>query len=311
MKAAQINKYGGSDVIEIKEVQKPQLKAGQILVEVYAASLNPFDRMLREGHVQKYLPLQFPITLGGDFSGIVTEVYSGVTEFKAGDEVYGQAVVVNGGSGSFAQFVGANVKNTALKPKTIDQVGAASLPLVGTSALQALEEHINIQTGQKILIQGGSGGIGSLAIQIAKLHGAYVATTVSEKSKEFVKKLGADEVIDYQAQDFSQVLADFDAVFDTTKGEEINKSIKVLKKAGKLVSMIGQAAGELIKASGITAITQRTIADTVKLNRLAELVDSGKIKPQVDKTFTLVEIKEAFDYLEKDHPIGKVVLKIK
>lgn len=311
MKAAQINKYGGSEVIEINEdAEKPSLKQGQVLVEVHAASLNPVDSKLRAGFLKEMVSLTFPVTLGGDFSGTVVEVGEDVFDFNVGDGVFGQAIVLNGGSGTLAQFVATNAANTALKPKSLDYTKSASLPLAGTSAIQGVEEHIKVSEGQKILIHGGAGGIGSLAIQIAKLHGAYVATTTSYETEEFVKNLGADEVIDFKSQDFSEILKDFDGVFDTVGKDVTNKSFKVLKKGGILVSMLGAPDPELAKQLEATAIGQGTVTDTQKLNRLTELIDIGKLKPQVDKVFSLEQIRQAFDYLEKEHPKGKVVISI-
>lgn len=312
MKAVQINKYGDSSVMEVTgSAQTPELKTGQVLVEVNAASLNPVDKAVREGYMQKMLPLSFPFTLGGDFAGKVSEVGEGVTEFKLGDEIYGQAIPLNGGSGSMAEFVAANSANTALKPKSVNFEEAGALPLVGASALQALEENIKLQKDQKILIHGGAGGIGHIAIQLAKSMGAYVATTVQTKDAEFVKSLGADEVIDYKTQDFTDTLKDFDAVFDTAGGENSDKSFQVLKKGGIIVSMVGQPNQELAQKYEVTAIGMGTQTDTVHLNRLTELVDSGKIKVHVDKVFPLEKVQEAFKYQEETHPQGKVVLKIK
>lgn len=248
--------------------------------------------------------------MGGDFAGIVAEIGEGVTNVKIGDEVYGYAGVFLGGSGSLAEYSSASVDKVSKKPKSIDMASAASLPLAGASAIQAIEEHIKIRKGQKILIHGGSGGIGSLAIQLAKLHEAYVATTVSTSNIELAKKLGADEVIDYKTNDFTSIIKDYDAVL-VAAAEELNKSYKVVKKGGILVSIVGTMDENLAKELGITAITQMTQTSTSQLKRLGELVDSGKLKPLIDKTFTFNDAKEAFDYFEQKHPRGKVVIKIK
>lgn len=310
MRASQIQDYGGSEIIEIKEVEKPSLKPGQVLVEVKAASLNPVDYKIRSGMLKQWMPVNFPATLGGDFSGVITEISEGVSEFKIGDEVFGSSLVLNGGSGALAEFTVSNVNNMALKPKSIDFIAAASLPLVGASALQAIEEHLSVKKGQKILVHGGVGGIGSIAIQLAKMHGAYVATTAKKADLEYVKNLGADLVIDYKSEDFSETLEEYDGVFDTVGGQTSAKSFKVLKKGGVLVSMLGQPDESLAKQFGATAIGQNTQTTNEKLKHLAELVDSGKIKPQVDKVFPLEQVKEAFDYLEKVHPRGKVVVSL-
>lgn len=308
MKEAQYNSYGGSEVIVVREGEKPVLKDGQVLIKVYAASINPIDWKVRLGYMKDMKPLTFPVTIGGDFSGLVTDVAEGVTDFKSGDEVYGNSIVLSGGSGSFAEFTAANVARTSLKPKSIDHVQAASLPLVGASAIQALEEHIKLAKGHKIFISGGSGGIGSIAIQLAKYLGAYVATTSSLENKEYVKQLGADEVIDYKTEKFQDRLSNFDAVFDTVGGETLNESCKVLKKGGILVSMAGKPNDDLIRQHEITATSQSTKVSSAQLTRLTELVDLGVIKPQVDKVFPLSESKEAFAYQETSHPRGKVVV---
>ena len=295
MKAVQIREYGGSEVVEVKDIAEPALKEGQILVKVHAASINPFDTKIRSGIYKDSIPLNLPYTPGGDFSGVILSLGEGVTEFEVGDEVFGSAQVASGGSGAFAQISAANVKNSALKPKSIDHIQAASLPLVGSSAVQALEEHIKLQKGQKILIHGGAGGIGSIAIQLAKHIGAVVATTISTDDKEFVKSLGADQVIDYKSEKFEDILKDFDAVFDTVGGESSDKSFKVLKKGGVLVSMVGKPNEDLAKEFEVTAIGQGTHTNREYLTRLSELVDKGVIKPQVDKVFPLDQTKEAFD----------------
>ncbi|MBI2641015.1 NADP-dependent oxidoreductase [Candidatus Roizmanbacteria bacterium] len=312
MKAVQINNYGGYDVLEVKEnVTQPRVGEGQVLVEVRGVSINPFDWKVRRGFYKENMPLQFPVTVGGDFAGVVAEVGKGVSDFNRGDEVYGSSNVFNGGSGSFAEFTTSNARNTALKPKNVNFVEAAALPLVGSSAVQALEEHIKLQKGQKILIHGGAGGIGHMAVQIAKAHGAFVATTVSADDKEFVKRLGTDQAIDYKSEKFEELLKDFDAVFDTVGGETTQRSFQVLRKGGTLVSMLGQPDKKLSEQYGATGIGQGTQTNAQHLSRLAELVDSGKVKVHIDKIFTLDEVREAFKHQEEGHPRGKVVLKIK
>lgn len=315
----------------VDDIAKASASSGQVLVEVYAASINPFDWKVREGYVKDFIKLQFPATVGGDFAGVVVDLGENVSGIEVGDEVYGQAPVFAGGTGAFAEFLAASVGKIAKKPKKINFIEAASLPLVGISALQALETHIKLKNGpssassfakatddkkasegkQKILIHGGAGGIGSIAVQLAKALGAYVVTTVSGDDKEYVEGLGADEVIDYGTEAFEETLSNFDAVFDMVGGETSDKSFKVLKKGGILVSMAGQPSEDLAKKYGIVAIGQNTEGNTERLNRLAELVDEGKIKPQVDKVFSLDRVKDAFKHLEKGHPRGKVVLKIK
>jgi NADPH:quinone reductase-like Zn-dependent oxidoreductase len=312
MKAAQISKYGGSEVLEInKNAPKPALSAGRVLVEVYAAGVNPVDWKIRQGYMAKMASLQFPATLGGDFSGVLQEVGAGVSNFKKGDEVYGRDGLPGSGTGSFAEFISVDAKVMARKPKNVNHVEAAALPLTGVSALQALSEYIGVSKGKKILIHGGAGGIGTVAIQLAKHLGAYVATTASDKDMAYVKELGADEVIDYKKQSFEDAIHDYDAVYDTVGGETYTRSYRVLKKGGIIVSMLEQPNSELMKRHGVKAIGQFTQANSERLAKLADLVEKGNIKVHVDKTFPLEKAREALDYQQQGKARGKVVIKIK
>ncbi len=312
MNAAQINKYGGNEVVEInKNAQRPSVAKGKILVEVHAAGLNPVDWKIREGHFQQMAPLKFPVTLGGDFSGVVVDLGEGVSGFKKGDEVYGSTIILGGGSGSFAEFALANAKAVANKPKKASYVEAAALPLAGVSALQALLDHMDLNKGQKILIHGGAGGIGTFAIQIARHLGAYIATTVGKKDIQHTKGLGADEVIDYKDQAFEEMLKDFDAVFDTVGGQTYEMSFRVIKKGGIIVSMLEQPNKELMDQYGVKAIGQFTQITSDRLSKLAELVDKGVIRLHIDKTFPLDQAGEALQYLQTGHPRGKVVVEVK
>lgn len=258
-------------------------------------------------------PIQFPATLGMDFSGIIEkvgedDVFS--SDLKQGDEVYGQAGVLMGGSGAFAEMALAKADTIAHKPRTLDHEQAAGLPLVGVSAWQALVETIGLTKGQKILIHGGAGGIGSIAILLAKHLGAYVATTVSTNDKQFVKEeLGADEAIDYKTQTFEDILPhDYDAVFDTVGGEIFTRSFKVLKRGGIIVSMLEQPNQGLMDQSGAKAVYQFTQVNRERLTRLAEWVDQNNIRVNVERMFPLDEARTALDYQRDVHPRGKIVL---
>lgn len=310
MKAAQISNYGGPEVMRINDVDKPTPTEGQVLVEVYAAAVNPFDVKVREGLVRDMAEPPFPATLGGDVTGTVAEVGAGVIGFKPGQAVYGQANAL-GGQGSFAEFTTVKASQLAAKPNSLDFTQSAASPLVGCSAYQALVDHINLQPGQKILIDGGAGGIGSIAIQLAKHLGAQVAATVSSDQLNFVKNLGADEVIDYQNQDFSKLLKDYDAVYDTVGGDTNRKSYKVLKPGGILVSMVAQADDELVKKYGVRYVSQFTRTTTERLTKLAELIDAGAIKVQIDKVFPLEEAAQALEYQKTGRPRGKVIIQVK
>ncbi|HSW99469.1 MAG TPA: NADP-dependent oxidoreductase [Patescibacteria group bacterium] len=311
MKAAQISEYGDASVIKVTEVERPTPKDGQVVVEVYASSLNPFDSAVRSGYVQQNMPLKLPVTIGGDISGVVTEVGAGAEGFSVGDKVYGQANVVAGNSGAFAEYAATAAAQVAKAPSNLSFTEIASLPLVGVSALQALTQHINLRSGQKIFINGGAGGIGQVAIQMAKHIGAHIATTATGEEMDAVKALGADEIIDYKTQDFAEILSDYDAVFDTVGGELFTKTLSTLKQGGIAVSMAGQADEAKVKELGVTAISQFTHVTTDALNQLRELIESGVVKPNIGKVFSLEEIQEAFTARETGSVKGKVVLEIK
>jgi alcohol dehydrogenase len=314
MKSVQINEYGGSEIIKVNQSSsEPTVSTGKVLVTIKAAGVNPADWKIREGYFQQMAPLQFPSTLGMDFSGVIKQVGVGVSssDFKQGDEVYGQAGVINGGSGAFAEMALAKIENIAHKPKRLSHNEAAALPLVGVAAWWALKDDIGLSEGQKILIHGGAGGIGSIAIQIAKNLGAYVATTVSTNDKQFVQDLGADIVIDYMNQTFEDLLHDYDAVFDTVGGDTYRRSFKVPRKGGIIVSMLEQPHSELMNQYGIRAVFRFAQANRERLTRLAQSMDENdNIRINVERTFSLEQAGGALDYQKDEHPRGKVVLVI-
>lgn len=311
MKAAQIEEYGDASVVRINEITVPTVEPGKVLVEVHASSINPFDTTVREGYMKENIPLDLPVTLGGDIAGVVTEVGENVTGVAPGDKVYGQANVVAGNSGAFAEFALTSAGQLAKMPNNLDFQQAASLPLVGVSAWQALTQHIQLQAGQKVFIHGGAGGIGSIAIQIAKHLGAFVAVSATGDGIGFVKQLGADQVIDHQADDFTKVLSDFDAVFDTTPGQEFTKSLVILKPGGIAVSMLSEADAAAAEKHGVTAITQSTKVTTEALDALRNLIEGGIVTSQVDKVLPLEQIQEAFRARESGNVRGKVVVSIR
>jgi alcohol dehydrogenase len=294
--------------------------AGKVLVSIKFAGINPIDWKIREGYMEQSINLQFPLTLGMDFSGAIKQVGEGKEvgqkqgiewEFKQGDEVYGQASVTSGGSGAFAELAITNIESIAHAPKSLSQEEAAALPLVGVSAWQALVENMNLSNGQKILIHGGAGGIGSIAIQLAKNLGAYVATTASSDDKEFVQALGADKIIDYKTEKFEDLIKDYDRVYDTIGGETYKRSFKVLKRDdGIIVSMLEQPDLELIEEFKVKAVFQFTIVNRERLTQLAQWVDKNNIKVNVEKAFSLDEAAKALDYVKDVHPRGKVVFEI-
>jgi len=310
MKAAQLSSYGGKDALVVNiDVDKPVINENQVLVEVYSASANPFDYKLREGYLKDYVPLQFPATLGGDIAGKVVEVGASVNKIVIGDEVYGQANAV--GKGSFAEYAAVNADQLAKKPRSIDFNQAAALPLAAISAYQAIIETIKLTSGQKILIQGGAGGIGSFAIQFAKNVGAYIATTANKNDEANLKALRADLVIDYEKEDFTNLINEYDAVFDTVGGEVNQKSYQVLKEGGYLVSMVDQPNEDLVNKYKIKYTSLQTKVTTEKLDYLSNLINQNKINISIAKVFPLDEAPEALEYLKVSHPKGKVVIKIK
>ncbi|HEY2531729.1 MAG TPA: NADP-dependent oxidoreductase [Xanthobacteraceae bacterium] len=310
VKAARIHYYGGWEAVKIEEISLPKLRVAELLVRVHAAGVNPVDWKIRAGQLRQMMPLSLPFTLGCDFSGVVEELRPGVGNFKVGDEVYGQAPVFTGASGSFAEAVIIRTTGSiAPKPRNVDHTQAGALPLAGVSALQAITEHLRVSAGQTILIHGGAGGIGSMAIQLAKHLGARVVTTASADNMEYVRGLGADTVIDYQKEDFAEARG-VDAVFDTVGGETYARSYRVLKKGGRIVSMLEKPRRDLMTEFGVEAMAQRTQVTTDRLNTLAQLVDQGVLEVHVAETFSPEQAAAAISRMEKGSLRGKVVLRI-
>lgn len=311
MKAAQLTKYGGKESISVQDSKVPTIEPDQILVKVAAAGVNPFDVMVREGYARSMAELNFPATLGGDFAGTVKEIGENVEGFKVGDLVFGQAGALSG-NGSFAVCVPVKASQAAvIEPKpNANLVDYAALPLAAGSAYQALVTHIDLKPGQAILIHGGAGGIGSMAVQIAKVLGAKVIATAATDDLEFVKSLGADEAIDYQNDDFTAKVKDVDAVFDTAGGEANKKSYQVIKDDGSFVSMKDQPDEEQVEAKNLNYTAQFTTITTKKLNKIAVLYDQGKLKPQIDKVFDLDQAADALEYQKTGRPKGKVVITV-
>jgi alcohol dehydrogenase len=308
MKAAQINQYGPAEQIVVQDVPQPEPAAGQVLVKVYAASLNPFDTSVREGRVQQFMPLELPVTLGGDIAGQVAGLGEGVTGLAVGDKVYGQANAVSGASGALAGYAVTAAGQLAPAPEGLDWAQIAALPLTGQSALQVVSGHMKLEVGQKILIHGGAGGIGTLAIQLAKHIGAYVATTATGDGLAYVRQLGADKVIDYQAEKFEDVVKDYDAVFDTVGGDTYRRSFAVLRRGGKIVSMLEQPDDALARKYGVVAIAQHTKTTPESLQEVARLASEGVLTVHVDQTFPLSDAVKAFQAREGGQVRGKIVV---
>ncbi len=308
MKAAQLVQFNGEKGVSISEIDKPGVPDDGMLVEVHEAGVNPFDWKIRDAGG---MGATLPATLGGDFAGVVTEVGRNVAGFKPGDQVYGMAGFFNGGTGSFAEYDLIDPRTAALTPKSINETEAGALPLAGVMAVQALEEYFRLSEGQKILIQGGAGGIGSIAIQIANSRGAYVAVTCAGDEVDYVKELGADEAIDFRERRFEEVVHDCDAVYDLVGGDVYRRSFQALKPGGIIVSSLEEPDDELTQKHQVKAIYQHFEITAERLGRLAQLVDEGVVRVHVERTFLLDSADEAMTFLETIHPKGKVVIDVK
>jgi len=307
MKAAIINEYGTP--LEIADIPQPALLADSVLIEVHAASVNPVDSFVHAGYLKEMMPIIFPFTMGFDVSGVVVEVGEQVSKFKKGDEVFSRPNGMQ--AGTIAEYAVINAEELAIKPANISHQEAASIPLVGLTAWQAIVTKGNLQKGQKILIHAGSGGVGTLAIQMAKHLGAEVATTTSAKNFELVKNLGADVVIDYKTQKFEEELSDYDLVLDMMGGETLEKSFKVLKKGGCLVSIKGQDTQGLAEQYGVHFEAFFMWPSGEMLSQLAQLISDGVLKPVIDRTYPIDQTQEAYDYIQTGRAKGKIVIQVK
>jgi NADPH:quinone reductase-like Zn-dependent oxidoreductase len=311
MKAAQITHYGDAHVVAITpDVPRPPMGGGKVLVEVHAASLNPADSAIRMGYMHQMVPLHFPATLGIDIAGVVVEADPGTGGLKTGDKVFGSASVMAGASGAFAEYASVPAGLLAKAPAGLSFVEAAALPLAGVSALQALE-MLKISKGSTIFVQGGSGGIGTYAIQMAKRLGARVIVSCRGSAVDFVKSLGADQIIDFEKSALPGNLRDCDAVLDTAGGAAYKSSFAVLKKGGTIVTMAAQPDAELAAKFGVTALGLMTDVKTPRLDSLSRLVAEGAVKVHIDRAFPLDKVVEAFLAREAGKVKGKIVLQVR
>lgn len=333
MKAAFIRRYGGNDVVELGKQPMPQAGPGELLVEVHAASVNPVDFKIRDGMLKMIVPFRFPLILGNDFSGVVKAVGAGVTRFKPGDAVF--ARMDKQRIGAFAEFALVAEADAAAKPANLSHIEAAAVPLAGLTAWQALFEVGGLQAGQKVLIHGGSGGVGSFAIQFARHAGLTVATTVGARNMELARSLGADTVIDYKTQRFEDFVSDYDLVFDTQAGEIQHRSFAVLKRGGALVSIAGKPDGRLVREFGLNPLlgvlldflSRKTLRlakrhgvryeylfmhpSGEQLAQIGRLLEAGTVRTIIDKVFPLAQVREALAYSAAGHATGKVVVEVK
>ena len=311
MKAIVIDKYGDKEVLEEREIAQPVIQDDQVLLEIHATSINPIDWKVRAGYLKEMLPFEFPITLGWDAAGIIVEKGKNVSNFEVGDRVFARPATTR--QGTYAEYVAVEENLLAQMPASMSFDEAAAIPLVGLTAWQCLVDFSGIKQGDKVLIHAGAGGVGNFAIQIAKSFGAYVATTASGKNEEFVKSLGADQVIDYKKEDFSEMLHDFDIVLDSMGGEIQTKSYKVLKPHGKLVSVAQPPIEEETEKYQVDAGFVWLEPKGEQLQQLADMYESGKLKVVIGETFDFNEdsLKEAHALSETHHARGKIVIRIK
>lgn len=312
MKAIIIEQYGDANQLKEKDdIPVPEIKDNQVLVEMHATSINPIDWKLREGYLQEGVPFEFPIILGWDAAGVIKQVGKNVTSFQVGDEIFARPALTP--NGTYAAYTAVDEKLLAMKPKNISFEEAAAVPLAGLTAWQCLVNFSEIKKGDRVLIHAGSGGVGSMAIQIAKSFGAYVASTASGENETFLKELGVDQFINYKEEDFEDVLQDYDIVVDTLGGEILNKSFHVLKEGGRLVSIAGQPDEKLAKQKGVKAGFLWLEPDGGELSELGKLMEDGKLKSYIGHTFPLTEngLKEAHRLSETHHAKGKIVIQIK
>jgi NADPH:quinone reductase-like Zn-dependent oxidoreductase len=308
MKAVRIHDFGGPDVLRCDDVPEPQARSGEVLVQVKAAGVNPIDWKIREGYMKEMFRDRLPLIPGVDISGVVEEAGDGVTSFKKGDAVYSYLGSAN--DGGYAQYVAPVATAVALKPESADFIQAAALPLVSLVGWQTLFDIADLQPGQTVLIHGASGGVGHMAVQLAKWKGANVIGTASAKNEDFVKSLGADRVIDYHTMRFEDVVHDADVVLDTQAGDTQRRSYQVLKKDGILVSTLGIQDPELAAKYGVRASGFMAQPNGRELGEIARLADEGKVKPHVTKVFQLKDAAKAQELSETGHVRGKIVLKV-
>lgn len=308
MKAIIIEKHGNIDELEYTEISKPKLKESDILIENRATSVNPIDCKVREGDYEEMFSHNFPLVIGWDAAGTVKEIGKNVTKFTVGDEVFSSPDMAR--DGTYAEYVAIDESMVAKKPQNLSFEEAASIPLVGLTAWASLIDVAKIESGERVLIQAGAGGVGSFAIQLAKAWGCFVAATSSEKNVEFLKNLGVDQVINYEKENFEDILEPVDVVLDTLGGDIQNRSFKVLKKGGRLVSTTTAPDEELAKEYGVETHQILMGRDGNVLKEIATLIEEEKILPVVETVLPLSEAKEGHSLSETGHTRGKIVLKI-
>ncbi|MER3494421.1 MAG: zinc-binding alcohol dehydrogenase [Mastigocladus sp. ERB_26_2] len=313
MKAVVIHRYGSAEVLQYEDVAPPKIKPDELLVKVHASCINPADWKIRKGMLRIVTGNKFPMVLGFDLAGEVVEVGANVTRFTIGDSIYGTLRPPNGGA--YAEFAAVPESCAAIKPTNMSYTEAASVPIAGLTALQGLRDKGNIKSGQAVLINGASGGVGIFAVQIAKILGAEVTGVCSTKNLEFVKSLGADRVIDYTLQDFTQEPVQYDIIFDVVGKRSFSECKKVLKPSG--IYVITLPTPENILPGIVTTIIPGKKAKLVlasanarDLVYLKELIEAGKLRTVIDRTYSLQELATAHTYSESERAVGKIAIAV-
>jgi NADPH:quinone reductase-like Zn-dependent oxidoreductase len=307
MKAVRIHEFGGTEVLRTESVDRPAPKAGEILVRIRGAGINPVDLKIREGTFPRIKQEQLPIILGRDICGVIEDGAGPKSEWRVGTEVY---ALLDWSLGGYAEYAAVSSAFISHKPAKLDAIESASVPLAGLTAWQGLFDHGGLRKGQTVLIHAGSGGVGHLAIQLAKERGARVVTTASADNLDFVSRLGADVAIDYKRQKFEEVAKDIDVVFDLIGGDTRERSWPVLKRGGILVSTLGQPDGKQAAKYGVRASGYTTQPNSSQLEEIRVLIDAGKVSPTVTKSFVLENAADAHEYLQKERPRGKIAFSV-
>jgi NADPH:quinone reductase-like Zn-dependent oxidoreductase len=308
MKAVSIYSYGGPEVLVYEDAPRPRARAGEVQIRVHAAGVNPVDWRIREGHLKDLIHHSFPLIMGWDVSGVVETLGFGVSRLKVGDEVYSRPDILR--DGAFAEYIVVKESEVALKPTALDHIHAAAIPLAGLTAWQALFNTACLSSGQRVLIHAAAGGVGTFATQLAKWKGAYVIGTASARNHDFLHRLGADEIIDYQAVRFEEAVREVDVVFDTLGGETQERSWKVLKRGGILVSIVGSPSPELAAAHSVRQAFVFVQPNATQLEEMAKLAESGKLKSVVETVLPLADARRAQELSQSGHTRGKIVLKV-
>jgi NADPH:quinone reductase-like Zn-dependent oxidoreductase len=309
MKAIRIHNYGAPEVLKYEDAPRPEPQAGEVLVRVHAAGVNPIDWKVREGHMKDFWPHEFPLILGWDLSGVVEEVGPATAgRFKKGDEVY--SVPDASRNGAYAEYIVVRESELSLKPKSLHHVRAAAVPLAAVTAWQALFDAGQLKRGQRVLIHGGSGGVGHVAVQLAKWKGAHVLATASTKNQELLRDLGVDEPIDYTKQKFEDVARDVDLVLDLIGSKTQERSWSVLKKEGNLLSLVQPPSVEKAKALGVRAAFVAGHPSGAQLAEIAKIIDAGQLAPVIDRILPLSEVRRAHELSKSGHTHGKIVLRV-